>query len=62
MGNNANRYGGHGDRGVKGNHINAPKDDVEVAVESADKASTLSVTPEPVVQTTKTTRTKKTTT
>ena len=47
---------------LQGNHINAPKDDVEVVVESAEKVSTASVVPESVVQTTKTTRTKKTTT
>lgn len=46
----------------EGNHINAPKDNVEVAVESVEQVSTASVTPKPVVQTTKTTRTKKTTT
>ena len=58
---------------LQGNHINAPKDDVDVAVESVEQVTTASVeqssgveqdvaeTP-PVVQTTKTTRTKKTTT
>lgn len=50
---------------AQGNHINAPKDDVEVSVESVEKVSTPSVeqdveeTP-PAVQTTRT-RNKKTT-
>lgn len=52
---------------AQGNHINAPKEEVE-QISDVEQVSTASVeqdsdvTPEPVVQTTKTTRTKKTTT
>lgn len=51
---------------LQGNHINAPKEEVaEVVLEQASTASVeqeVQEEPTPVVQTTKTTRTKKTTT